>query len=138
VKHRVQIHSEARALPLFLIFQVALRIRPLSDAELEEGATIIAHKVDDQVRGNWSFSYYICMCRVWHKDSTACYYALFSMKNMPQHFWKDDCPNVFVFPICNFKNVLLFMHNTILLLMLCGFKNIMFTFYVLSIHIRRA
>ncbi|XDV44155.1 hypothetical protein PO909_012486 [Leuciscus waleckii] len=27
---------------------VALRIRPLSDAELEEGATIIAHKVDDQ------------------------------------------------------------------------------------------
>ncbi|KTG06954.1 hypothetical protein cypCar_00020108 [Cyprinus carpio] len=29
--------------------KVALRIRPLSDAELEEGATIIAHKVDDQV-----------------------------------------------------------------------------------------
>uniref|UniRef100_A0A8C1X8F6 Kinesin-like protein n=1 Tax=Cyprinus carpio TaxID=7962 RepID=A0A8C1X8F6_CYPCA len=28
---------------------VALRIRPLSDAELEEGATIIAHKVDDQM-----------------------------------------------------------------------------------------
>uniref|UniRef100_A0A673I427 Kinesin-like protein n=1 Tax=Sinocyclocheilus rhinocerous TaxID=307959 RepID=A0A673I427_9TELE len=28
---------------------VALRIRPLSDAELEEGATIIAHKLDDQM-----------------------------------------------------------------------------------------
>lgn len=35
---------------IFSISQVALRIRPLSDAELEEGATIIAHKVDDQVR----------------------------------------------------------------------------------------
>uniref|UniRef100_A0A8C0YQ45 Kinesin-like protein n=1 Tax=Cyprinus carpio carpio TaxID=630221 RepID=A0A8C0YQ45_CYPCA len=33
----------------FIVFQVALRIRPLSDAELEEGATIIAHKVDDQM-----------------------------------------------------------------------------------------
>lgn len=30
--------------------QVALRIRPLSDSELEEGAAIIAHKVGDQVR----------------------------------------------------------------------------------------
>uniref|UniRef100_A0A3B5L489 Kinesin-like protein n=1 Tax=Xiphophorus couchianus TaxID=32473 RepID=A0A3B5L489_9TELE len=29
---------------------VALRIRPLSDAEQEEGATIVAHRVDDQVR----------------------------------------------------------------------------------------
>lgn len=29
--------------------QVALRIHPLSEAELEEGATIIAHKVGDQV-----------------------------------------------------------------------------------------
>ncbi|XP_032447480.1 kinesin-like protein KIF19 [Lynx canadensis] len=29
--------------------QVALRIRPLSDTELEEGATVIAHKVGDQV-----------------------------------------------------------------------------------------
>ncbi|XP_065118911.2 kinesin-like protein KIF19 [Paramisgurnus dabryanus] len=28
---------------------VALRVRPLSDAELEEGATIIAHKVDHQM-----------------------------------------------------------------------------------------
>ncbi|KAG7491243.1 hypothetical protein MATL_G00000980 [Megalops atlanticus] len=28
---------------------VALRIRPLSDAELEESATIVAHRVDDQV-----------------------------------------------------------------------------------------
>ncbi|XP_028264248.1 kinesin-like protein KIF19 [Parambassis ranga] len=28
---------------------VALRIRPLSDAELEEAATIVAHKVDDQM-----------------------------------------------------------------------------------------
>ncbi|MEQ2200042.1 hypothetical protein XENOCAPTIV_020731 [Xenoophorus captivus] len=28
---------------------VALRIRPLSDAEQEEGATIVAHRVDDQV-----------------------------------------------------------------------------------------
>uniref|UniRef100_A0A672NN19 Kinesin-like protein n=1 Tax=Sinocyclocheilus grahami TaxID=75366 RepID=A0A672NN19_SINGR len=33
---------------------VALRIRPLSDAELEEGATIIAHKLDEQVRPNRS------------------------------------------------------------------------------------
>lgn len=30
--------------------QVVLRIRPLNDAELEEGATVIAHKVGDQVR----------------------------------------------------------------------------------------
>lgn len=30
--------------------QVVLRIRPLSDTELEEGATIIAHKAGDQVR----------------------------------------------------------------------------------------
>lgn len=30
--------------------QVALRIRPLSDTELEEGAAVIAHKVGDQVR----------------------------------------------------------------------------------------
>uniref|UniRef100_A0A8C5H2W3 Kinesin-like protein n=1 Tax=Gouania willdenowi TaxID=441366 RepID=A0A8C5H2W3_GOUWI len=29
--------------------QVALRIRPLSDAEQEEGATIVAHRVDEQV-----------------------------------------------------------------------------------------
>ncbi|KAK2820615.1 hypothetical protein Q5P01_023574 [Channa striata] len=28
---------------------VALRIRPLSDAEQEEGATIVAHRVDDQM-----------------------------------------------------------------------------------------
>lgn len=34
---------------LLLYFQVALRIRPVSMAELEEGATLIAHKVDDQV-----------------------------------------------------------------------------------------
>ncbi|KAM7370523.1 hypothetical protein PAMP_010060 [Pampus punctatissimus] len=27
---------------------VALRIRPLSDAEQEEAATIVAHRVDDQ------------------------------------------------------------------------------------------
>lgn len=30
--------------------QVVLRIRPLSDTELDEGATVIAHKVGDQVR----------------------------------------------------------------------------------------
>lgn len=30
--------------------QVALRIRPLNNTELEEGATVIAHKVGDQVR----------------------------------------------------------------------------------------
>lgn len=30
--------------------QVALRIRPLNDTELEEGAAVIAHKVGDQVR----------------------------------------------------------------------------------------
>lgn len=34
-----------------LPFQVALRVRPISVAELEEGATLIAHKVDEQVRG---------------------------------------------------------------------------------------
>ncbi|XP_030634913.1 kinesin-like protein KIF19 [Chanos chanos] len=28
---------------------VALRIRPLNDAEIEEGATVVAHKVDDQM-----------------------------------------------------------------------------------------
>lgn len=32
-----------------LPFQVALRVRPISVAELEEGATLIAHKVDEQV-----------------------------------------------------------------------------------------
>lgn len=31
--------------------QVALRVRPISVAELEEGATLIAHKVDEQVLG---------------------------------------------------------------------------------------
>ncbi|XP_019371431.1 PREDICTED: kinesin-like protein KIF19 isoform X1 [Gavialis gangeticus] len=31
------------------VFQVALRIRPISMAELEEGATLIAHRVDEQV-----------------------------------------------------------------------------------------
>lgn len=30
--------------------QVALRIRPINEAELEEGASIIAHRVGDQVR----------------------------------------------------------------------------------------
>lgn len=33
-----------------VVFQVALRIRPLSDVEIEEGAAIVAHRVDDQVR----------------------------------------------------------------------------------------
>lgn len=33
-----------------LVSQVALRIRPLSDVEIEEGAAIVAHRVDDQVR----------------------------------------------------------------------------------------
>lgn len=37
-------------LPLQFCPQVVLRIRPLSDAELEEGATVIAHKMGDQVR----------------------------------------------------------------------------------------
>jgi hypothetical protein len=31
--------------------QVALRVRPISVAELEEGATLIAHKMDEQVLG---------------------------------------------------------------------------------------
>ncbi|XP_019341153.2 kinesin-like protein KIF19 isoform X3 [Alligator mississippiensis] len=31
------------------VFQVALRIRPISVAELEEGAALIAHRVDEQV-----------------------------------------------------------------------------------------
>lgn len=30
---------------------MALRVRPISVAELEEGATLIAHKVDEQVSG---------------------------------------------------------------------------------------
>lgn len=30
-------------------FKVALRIRPLNDAEIEEGATTVAHKIDRQV-----------------------------------------------------------------------------------------
>lgn len=34
---------------LLCLLQVALRIRPLSDAEQEEAATIVAHRVDDQV-----------------------------------------------------------------------------------------
>uniref|UniRef100_A0AAX7VUG6 Kinesin-like protein n=1 Tax=Astatotilapia calliptera TaxID=8154 RepID=A0AAX7VUG6_ASTCA len=34
---------------LLCLLQVALRIRPLSDAEQEEGATIVAHRVDDQM-----------------------------------------------------------------------------------------
>lgn len=34
--------------------QVALRVRPISVAELEEGATLIAHKVDEQVLGGCS------------------------------------------------------------------------------------
>lgn len=34
-----------------LLSQVVLRVRPISVAELEEGATLIAHKVDEQVRG---------------------------------------------------------------------------------------
>lgn len=33
-------------------FKVALRIRPLNDAEIEEGATTVAHKIDSQVREN--------------------------------------------------------------------------------------
>lgn len=41
--------------------QVALRIRPLSDAEQEEAATTVAHRVDDQVR--WpSFTLLLCVC----------------------------------------------------------------------------
>lgn len=43
------------------VLQVALRIRPLSDAEQEEAATIVAHRVDDQVR--WpSFILPLCVC----------------------------------------------------------------------------
>lgn len=33
-------------------FKVALRIRPLNDAEIEEGATTVAHKIDNQVKNN--------------------------------------------------------------------------------------
>ena len=39
-----------KATAMVSCLQVALRIRPLSDTELEEGATVIAHKVGDQVR----------------------------------------------------------------------------------------
>lgn len=49
-----------QCITFFLVLQVALRIRPLSDAELEEGATIIAHKMDDQVRANRCISYCVC------------------------------------------------------------------------------
>ena len=37
--------------------QVALRIRPLNDTELEEGAAVIAHKVGDQVRLSQGYEY---------------------------------------------------------------------------------
>lgn len=33
-----------------LLLQVALRIRPVSDAEQDEAATIVAHRLDEQVR----------------------------------------------------------------------------------------
>lgn len=33
-----------------VLVQVALRIRPLSDGEQEEAATIVAHRLDEQVR----------------------------------------------------------------------------------------
>lgn len=32
-----------------ILLQVALRIRPMNEAEIEEGAAVIAHKVDEQV-----------------------------------------------------------------------------------------
>uniref|UniRef100_A0A669CQ63 Kinesin-like protein n=1 Tax=Oreochromis niloticus TaxID=8128 RepID=A0A669CQ63_ORENI len=48
---------------LLCLLQVALRIRPLSDAEQEEGATIVAHRVDDQVR-HWSFNFSFCMYQI--------------------------------------------------------------------------
>lgn len=41
-----------------LASQVALRIRPLSDIEIEEGAAIVAHRVDDQVR---VWNPYVCI-----------------------------------------------------------------------------
>ncbi|MBZ3881845.1 Eukaryotic translation initiation factor 3 subunit B [Sciurus carolinensis] len=40
---------EEETIEFFVTEEVALRIRPLNAAELEEGATIIAHKVGDQV-----------------------------------------------------------------------------------------
>lgn len=51
--------------PLVFLLQVALRIRPLSDAEQEEAATIVAHRVDEQVR--WPPStpllcVWVCVC----------------------------------------------------------------------------
>lgn len=33
----------------FIHTQVALRIRPLNEAEIEEGAAVVAQRVDDQV-----------------------------------------------------------------------------------------
>ncbi len=36
---------------IYTWFKVALHIRPLNDAEIEEGATTVAHKIDSQVRG---------------------------------------------------------------------------------------
>lgn len=46
---------------IFLL-QVALRIRPLSDAEQEEAATIVAHRVDDQVRWPHFTLLLLCLC----------------------------------------------------------------------------
>lgn len=34
---------------MYIQTQVALRIRPLNEAEIEEGASVVAQRVDDQV-----------------------------------------------------------------------------------------
>lgn len=67
-----------------LVSQVALRIRPLSDIEIEEGAVIVAHRVDDQVRV-WHvlaltppiLNLYICLY-----DLNTCYLFLVATEQM--------------------------------------------------------
>lgn len=58
--------------------QVALRVRPISVAELEEGATLIAHKVDEQVLGAAARS-----CRV--ETGSAC------LAHTPGWTWRALC-----------------------------------------------
>ncbi len=53
-------------------FKVALRIRPLNDAEIEEGATTVAHKIDSEVRKKNTKTIETCpellMIPLWNND----------------------------------------------------------------------
>ncbi|MEE6527461.1 hypothetical protein FKM82_028851 [Ascaphus truei] len=46
--------------PQYPQFTVALRIRPINEAELDEEAAIIAHKVGEQIRLRGSLN--VCQC----------------------------------------------------------------------------